>query len=140
MKTPGRRGWLKRPNNAIMDYDDPKNSDAGIKNTEVRRCRRSGTEKVDFLMDLPPPEADWTSIKNDLAKRVREVRQELYGEHGGPLLAKKLRIPYRELHEYESGGAMPGHAILRLIEHTGVNPHWLLTGDGSRFLDDAANN
>jgi len=91
-------------------------------------------------MDLPDPEPDWTSIKTDLAKRIREVRQTLYGEHGGPLLARKLGIPYRELHEYENGGTVPADAILRLIEQTGVNPHWLLTGDGARFLgEDAAN-
>ena len=84
-------------------------------------------------MDLPSPEADWGSIKSDLAKRSRQIRQELYGEHGGPLLARKLRITYRELHLYETGGTVPAHSILRLIEQTGVNPHWLLTGEGDRF-------
>ncbi len=92
-------------------------------------------------MSLPFPEADWKSIKSDLAKRIREIRQELYGEHGGPLLAKRLQIPYRDLHEYESGGTIPAHSILRLIELTGVNPHWLLTGEGKRFNGgDAPNN
>ena len=84
-------------------------------------------------MDLPSPDADSDSIKNDLARRIREIRKELYGEHGGPLLARKLLIPYRELHLYETGGPVPAHSILRLIKHTGVNPHWLLTGEGDRF-------
>ena len=30
-----------------------------------------------------------------LARRVREIRSELYGEHGGPLLAEALHLPYR---------------------------------------------
>jgi hypothetical protein len=91
-------------------------------------------------MDLPSPDADWMSIKSDLAKRIREVRLKLYGEHGGPLLARKLRVPYRELHDYEAGGTVPADAILRLIEQTRVNPHWLLTGEGETFLDDDPSN
>lgn len=86
-------------------------------------------------MSFPFSEPDWTSIKTDLARRIRELRQELYGENGGPLLAEKLRIPYRELHDYESGGMVPAESILRLIEITGVDPHWLLTGAGDRFRD-----
>lgn len=85
-------------------------------------------------MDLPHPEADWTSIRADLAKRIREIREELYGAHGGPLLAKELQISYRELHDYENGATVPAHAILRLIERTRVNPQWLLKGEGERFL------
>lgn len=86
-------------------------------------------------MDLPSPDADWGSIKADLAKRIRIVRQELYGANGGPLLARKLQISHRELHDYENGESIPAHFILRLIEQTGVNPHWLLTGEGEVFHD-----
>jgi hypothetical protein len=95
----------------------------------------SETVTANPAMDFPFPEADWSSIKSELARRIREIRQELYGEHGGPLLARKLQISYRELHDYENGCTVPAHSILRLIEHTGVNPHWLLTGEGPRFLD-----
>jgi hypothetical protein len=87
------------------------------------------------LMEEIPPDADWQALKSDLAVRFREIRIALYGENGGPLLAKALGIPFRTLHNYESGCTIPAHSILRFIELTRVHPHWLLTGDGSRFQD-----
>jgi hypothetical protein len=86
-------------------------------------------------MEEPVNNPDWRTLKSDLAARIRDVRIALYGEHGGPLLARALGIPFRTLHNYESGCTIPAHSILRFIRHTGVDPHWLLTGDGARFLD-----
>jgi hypothetical protein len=80
-------------------------------------------------------EFEWQSIKIDLGRRVREIRVALYGENGGPLLAEALRVPYPTLRDYENGCTIPGESILRFIELTGAHPHWLLTGDGERFLD-----
>ena len=77
--------------------------------------------------------SDWHLIKLGLARRIREIREELYGEHGGPYLAETLRIPFRTWHAYESGGMIPAQTILRFIEVTDVNPHWLLTGQGDKF-------
>ncbi|MDG3006682.1 hypothetical protein [Paludisphaera mucosa] len=76
---------------------------------------------------------DWDVIKHDLSGRVREIRMELYGEHGGPMLASALEIPYRNWVRYESGASMPAQAMLRFLEVTGTSPHWLLTGDGPKF-------
>ena len=70
----------------------------------------------------------------ELACRLREVRLELYGEHGGPLLAEVLELPARTWAHYESGVTIPGLVLLRFIEATGVAPHWLLTGEGERDL------
>jgi hypothetical protein len=81
------------------------------------------------------PECDWQAIKSDVAARMREIRVALYGEHGGPLLAQALGIPFGTLHQYELGRTIPAHAILRFIEVTSAHPHWLFTGDGERFLD-----
>lgn len=80
-----------------------------------------------------PGGSDWEWIKIGLARRVREIREELYGEHGGPILADSLRIPFRTWHAYETGGTIPAETILRFIEITEVNPHWLLTGLGNKF-------
>jgi hypothetical protein len=89
-----------------------------------------------MLMDETIPECDWQAIKSDVAARMREIRVALYGEHGGPLLAESLGIPFGTLHHYELGRrSIPAHAILRFIEVTGAHPHWLFTGDGERFLD-----
>jgi hypothetical protein len=85
---------------------------------------------AEFLSD-----SEWQSIKCDLGHRIREIRKALYGEHGGPLLAKELKVPFPSLHDYENGCTIPAESLLRFIELTGAHPHWLLTGDGERFLD-----
>jgi hypothetical protein len=80
-----------------------------------------------------PPRPDWQHVKGDLALRIREIRQELYGEHGGPLLAEALRLPFRTWHTYEVGNTIPAQVMLRFIQVTEAHPHWLLTGQGSRY-------
>jgi hypothetical protein len=78
--------------------------------------------------------SDWQALKHDLARRIREIREELYGEHGGPLLAAALDLPFRTWVNYEVGCTIPAHSILRFIEVTYAHPHWLLTGEGDKYL------
>jgi hypothetical protein len=85
-------------------------------------------------MNNSPQRAEWQTLRLDLAHRVREIREELYGEHGGPLLAEALRIPFRTWHTYEAGRSIPAQSILRFIEVTDAHPHWLLTGQGEKYL------
>ena len=85
-------------------------------------------------MSEPSQRSDWQVIKSDLARRVREVREELYGRHGGPMLAAALELPYRTWHNYETGCTIPAQTILRFIEVTDAHPHWLLTGEGVRYI------
>jgi hypothetical protein len=87
-------------------------------------------------MDQPIPSSDWLVVKHGLTRRIRDLRVELYGEHGGPLLAEALGIPYRTWSNYETGCTIPAPLILRLIELTRANPHWLLTGRGDRYLPE----
>ncbi len=84
-------------------------------------------------MDRSIPNSDWLGIKNNLARRIREVRLELYGENGGPLLAEALQVPFRTWLNYEKGCTIPATSILRFIELTRTNPHWLLTGCGDKY-------
>ena len=77
---------------------------------------------------------------SDLSERIRLVRIDLFGEHGGRLLAGLLRVPQRDLTRMEAGGPIPGLLILRLIEVTGVNPNWLLSGEGDRYDRPASSN
>jgi hypothetical protein len=85
-------------------------------------------------MDPSPGPSDWQTIKYDLAQRFREIREELFGENGGPLLAGALGVPFRTVLNYEDGCTIPAHAILRFIEVTNAHPHWLLTGQGERYI------
>lgn len=71
--------------------------------------------------------------KTEIANRLREVRQELFGEHGGPELARRLGLPARTWYNYESGVTVPGEVLLAFIDQTGTNPIWLHTGTGPRY-------
>ena len=73
-----------------------------------------------------------------LTQRVREIRKELFGEHGAPLLADKLGIPLRTWIHYETGCTIPAHVMLYFIKLTGAHPHWLLTGEGSKYMTSHA--
>lgn len=85
-------------------------------------------------MDQSRLPANWHSVRECLATRVRSVREELFGLHGGPLLAQTLGLPFRTWRDYEDGELMPAEVILRFIAETEANPHWLLTGEGPRYL------
>ena len=69
-----------------------------------------------------------------IATRLIQVRRELYGEHGLPELARLIEVPARTLFNYESGVTMPGEILLRFLDVTGADPHWLLHGEGSTYL------
>jgi hypothetical protein len=68
-----------------------------------------------------------------LAGRLRAVRLDLYGEHSGPLLADALGVPARTFVRYESGAPIPGPVLHRFSEVAGVEPQWLLTGEGRKY-------
>jgi hypothetical protein len=91
--------------------------------------------RATIFMEKSLREPEWHVLKMGLAERVREIRIALYGINGGPILAEALKVPFRTLHNYESGCTIPAQTILRLIEVTGAHPHWLLTGKGERFLE-----
>jgi transcriptional regulator with XRE-family HTH domain len=76
---------------------------------------------------------DAVRTKYDLAERLRVIRTELYGERGGPELARRLGVPIRTWYNYESGVTVPSEVLLRLIELTSVEPAWLLHGSEPRY-------
>jgi hypothetical protein len=69
----------------------------------------------------------------DLAGRVRQIRRDLYGESGGPVLAEALGVPARTWRNYESGVIIPATVLLRFLGVTGADPAWLLTGEGDAY-------
>src|SRR5215469_9251053 len=68
-----------------------------------------------------------------LAERLAQVRAELYGDRGGPEMARRLGIPVRTWYNYEGGVTVPAEVILKIIELTSVEASWLLHGDGPKF-------
>jgi len=71
--------------------------------------------------------------KYSLAERLSALRDELYGDRGGPELARQLGLPVRTWYNYESGVTVPAEVVLRIIELTSVEPIWLLHGRGPKF-------
>ena len=71
--------------------------------------------------------------KLDLAERLAQLRLELFGDRGGPEMARRLGIPVRTWYNYEGGVTVPAEVVLKIIELTGVEPGWLLNGKGPRF-------
>ena len=76
--------------------------------------------------------------KYALAERLGSLRSEIFGERGGPELARQLDLPVRTWYNYESGVTVPAEVILKIIELTSVEPMWLLHGKGSKFRSAAA--
>ena len=71
--------------------------------------------------------------KLTLAKRLESLRFELYGDRGGPELARRLGVPVRTWYNYEQGVTIPGETLLHFIEIASAEPSWLLCGKGPRF-------
>ena len=71
--------------------------------------------------------------KLDLAERLAALRSELYGDRGGPEMARRLGIPVRTWYNYEGGVTVPAEVILKIIELTSVEAVWLLHGEGPKF-------
>ena len=84
-------------------------------------------------MGRPKTTPDQERLKNLLAERLKKVRVELFGEHGGPQLAHVLGIPARTWYNYEIGVTVPAEVILRFIDVTFVEPKWLLSGQGEKY-------
>jgi hypothetical protein len=70
-----------------------------------------------------------------LARRLREIREELFGEEGMPLLAEDLHLPHSNWRSYEAGAKIPAAVLLRFLDLSGASVLWLLTGQGEPFLD-----
>jgi hypothetical protein len=73
------------------------------------------------------------NVKASLSRRLREIRQEIFGDHGGPELARRLGLPARTWYNYETGVTVPAEVLLEFIEQTGVCPAWLLNGEGPKY-------
>ncbi len=72
-------------------------------------------------------------VNASLSQRLREIRQELFGDHGGPELARRLGLPARTWYNYETGVTVPAEVLLNFIDQTGASSRYLFTGEGPRY-------
>jgi hypothetical protein len=78
-------------------------------------------------------ESEKQNAIQSLAKRLREVRTDFCGQRGGPEFASRLGVPTQTWYNYEIGVIVPAEVILSVIEHTSVDPAWLLRGEGEKY-------
>jgi hypothetical protein len=83
-------------------------------------------------MDHSPSPSDQARSKAAIAGRLRLIRSENFGEHGGPELADQLVVPSRTWSNYESGVTIPGEILLRFLAITNTEPLWLFGGEGPK--------
>lgn len=81
---------------------------------------------------------DQVRVKCKLAERLRELRLELFGDRGGPEMARRLGLPVRTWYNYEAGVTVPAEVVLRIVEMTLAEPTWLLHGKGPRFRNSSS--
>ena len=73
-----------------------------------------------------------------LAERLAALRLELFGDRGGPEMARRLGIPVRTWYNYEGGVTVPAEVVLKIIELTAVEAGWLLHGEEPKFRHSVA--
>jgi repressor LexA len=73
-----------------------------------------------------------TPARTSIGDRVREARTNKHLDQA--LLADKIGVVTRTLQRWEKGEQVPdGIAITRIAKVTGVQPTWLLTGEGEIY-------
>ena len=74
------------------------------------------------------------ATRDSLARRLREVRRERFGDDV-EALADELGIPSRTWLNYESRVSMPAETLLDFVAITRARPVWLRTGEGEKYAD-----
>lgn len=81
-------------------------------------------------------ESEHPSSLSELGRRLRLIREEVFGAEGLAELAALLGIPTPTWQSYEEMGELaPAQVLLRFIELTGADPLWLLRAEGPRYRD-----
>ena len=75
-------------------------------------------------------------MKSTIAQRIRDARQSRGLDQAK--LAAKIDVATRTVQRWEKGEQVPdSNFLMRIAKATGVAPHWLLSGDGSMYQQQA---
>ena len=85
-------------------------------------------------MDQTTCESQARSIRKRVAEWLRDFTRETYGENGCERLAAQLGVPAGTLLNYELGCTIPAEFLVILLELSDIDPHWLATGEGPKYL------
>ncbi len=103
------------------------------KSVPTTRPGEPASKKVARPKSAGSPGGNRVVIRAEIARRLREIRRELFGDKGGPELARRLNLPARTWYGYETGATLPAEVLLGFIEQTGANPMFVLAGKGSKY-------
>jgi hypothetical protein len=103
------------------------------KSARVSGQGASAPKKATRSKSTDTPRGNVIGIRADIARRIREIRQELFGDRGGPELARRLNLPARTWYSYETGVTVPAEVLLGFLEQTGANPGWVLAGREPKY-------
>ncbi|MCG3183848.1 MAG: hypothetical protein ICCCNLDF_01957 [Planctomycetes bacterium] len=67
---------------------------------------------------------------------LRARLEQLVAEHSQARLARDTGVTPSNVSRYLAGMRVPAEFCMRLVEKLGVNPAWLLTGEGATYLAD----
>lgn len=70
------------------------------------------------------------------ADQIQKRLAELAGQHSQADIARKTEFSRNNVSRYVNGTRMPIEFAAALVEGLGVNPAWLLTGEGTAYLSD----
>jgi tetratricopeptide (TPR) repeat protein len=77
-----------------------------------------------------------TRNQPDRDAALRERLQLLVQEHPQAEIARKTGVGKHNVSRYLKGTKIPGEFLCALVEQMGVNPSWLLAGEGTPYLSD----
>lgn len=108
MQRAEREGWERRENSGRVEYAPPPLNPQSQPRPKTYRKRKPSTK---------------------LGGRLREVRTLL--NKNIVQMAKTMEVSPASWGKYESGEVVPGANILELLAAAGIDPRWLLVGEGS---------
>lgn len=79
----------------------------------------------------------YRDASDEVALRIQSIRKERFGAGGTALASTLLGVSERTWVNYERGVVMPAPVMLAFLVQTHAHPHWLLTGEGPRYLKSA---
>lgn len=83
-----------------------------------------------------------SSRKKQIIKNNQFVSRfiEVCGSSQPAEISKKLGISYQAAKNYLSGRLPEPHILISISEKTGYSIHWLLTGEGRKYIDESFRN
>jgi hypothetical protein len=138
----------KQSGAAVAAYDTPKATPTkSVKTTRPKVVPTTGThskpaspsrpgktapKKTTRPKSRPTPKVS-VVVSLQISERLREIRRELFGDHGGPELARPLNLPARTFYNFETGVSVPAETLLSFLVETAADPYFVLTGKGPKF-------